>query len=298
MKPTVGLVSRSGIIPISKTQDTAGPMTRTVKDAAILLGVLAGMDEADTITKESKDKAKKDYTQFLDVNGLQGKRIGIEKSFLKGHEGVVALYKQAIELMESKGSTIVEVELLKQCDDFDEREYIVLLYEFKDGLNKYLATANARVKTLADVIAFNRNNEAKVMPYFKQETLERSEAKAGLGSKEYMDSLKISLSTRKIIDNMMREHQLDAIAGTSIGPANCTDLVNGDYGTGFYFCPPAAMAGYPHITVPMGSLYELPVGLSFIAGAYKEDELLKIAYSFEQASKKRAAPKFLKTLNG
>jgi amidase len=154
------------------------------------------------------------------------------------------------------------------------------------------------VKTLADVIAFNRNNEAKVMPYFKQETLERSEAKAGLGSKEYIDSLKISLSTRKIIDNMMREHQLDAIAGTSIGPANCTDLVNGDYGTGFYFCPPAAMAGYPHITVPMGSLYELPVGLSFIAGAYKEDELLKIAYSFEQASKKRAAPKFLKTLNG
>ena len=297
MKPTVGLVSRSGIIPISKTQDTAGPMTRTVKDAAILLGVLAGMDEADTITKESKDKAKKDYTQFLDVNGLQGKRIGIEKSFLKGHEGGVTLYKQAIELMESKGSTIVEVELLKQCNDFDEREYIVLLYEFKDGLNKYLATANARVKTLADVIAFNKNNEAKVMPYFKQETLERSEAKAGLESKEYIDSLKISLSTRKIIDNMMREQQLDAIAGTSIGPANCTDLVNGDYGTGFYFCPPAAMAGYPHITVPMGTLYELPVGLSFIAGAYKEDKLLKIAYSFEQASKKRAAPKFLKTLN-
>ncbi|MGZ8554292.1 MAG: amidase [Chitinophagaceae bacterium] len=296
MKPTVGLLSRSGIIPISKTQDTAGPMTRTVKDAAILLGVLAGIDEADVVTKESKDKAKKDYTQFLDANGLQGKRIGIEKSFLKGHEGVVAVYKQAIELMESKGSTIVEVELLKQCNDFDEREYIVLLYEFKDGLNKYLATANARVKTLADVIAFNNNNEAKVMPYFKQETLERSEAKAGLGSREYIDALKISLSTRKIIDDMMSEHKLDGIAATSIGPANCTDLVNGDYGTGFYFCPPAAMAGYPHITVPMGTVHELPVGLSFITGAYKEDELLKIAYAFEQASKKRIAPKFLKTL--
>ncbi|MGZ8550258.1 MAG: amidase family protein, partial [Chitinophagaceae bacterium] len=263
---------------------------------AILLGVLAGIDEADVVTKESKDKAKKDYTQFLDANGLQGKRIGIEKSFLKGHEGVVALYKQAIELMESKGSTIVEVELLKQCNDFDEREYIVLLYEFKDGLNKYLATANARVKTLADVIAFNKDNAAKVMPYFKQETLERSEAKAGLGSKEYVDALKISLSTRKIIDDMMSEHKLDAIVATSIGPANCTDLVNGDYGTGFYFCPPAAMAGYPHITVPMGTVHELPVGLSFIAGAYKEDELLKIAYAFEQASKKRIAPKFLKTL--
>ncbi|MGZ8510193.1 MAG: amidase [Chitinophagaceae bacterium] len=296
MKPTVGLLSRSGIIPISKTQDTAGPMTRTVKDAAILLGVLAGIDEADVVTKESKDKAKKDYTQFLDANGLQGKRIGIEKSFLKGHEGVVAVYKQAIELMESKGSTIVEVELLKQCNDFDEREYIVLLYEFKDGLNKYLATANARVKTLADVIAFNKDNAAKVMPYFKQETLERSEAKAGLGSKEYVDALKISLSTRKIIDDMMSEHKLDGIAATSIGPANCTDLVNGDYGTGFYFCPPAAMAGYPHITVPMGTVHELPVGLSFIAGAYKEDELLKIAYAFERASKKRIAPKFLKTL--
>jgi len=297
IKPTIGLLSRSGIIPISKTQDTAGPMTRTVKDAAILLGVLAGIDESDSVTQESRDKAKKDYTQFLDINGLQGKRIGVEKSFLKGHEGVVALYRQAIELLKSKGASIIEVELIKQCTDFDEREYVVLLYEFKDGLNKYLATANARVKTLADVIAFNKNNKAKVMPYFKQETLERSEAKGGLGSKEYIDSLKISLSTRKIIDDMMREHKLDAIAATSIGPANCTDLVNGDYGTGFYFCPPAAMAGYPHITVPMGTLHELPVGLSFIAGAYKEDELLKIAYSFEQASKKRTAPKFLKTLN-
>ncbi|HKZ67472.1 MAG TPA: amidase, partial [Chitinophagaceae bacterium] len=297
IKPTVGLLSRSGIIPISKTQDTAGPMTRTVKDSAILLGVLAGIDESDIVTQESREKAKKDYTQFLDINGLQGKRIGIEKSFLKGHEGVVALYKQAIKLMESKGATMIEVELLKQCNDFDEREYIVLLYEFKDGLNKYLATANARVKTLAEIIAFNKNNEAKVMPYFKQETLERSEAKAGPENKEYIDSLKISLSTRKIIDNMMHEHQLDAIAGTSIGPANCTDLVNGDYGTGFYFCPPAAMAGYPHITVPMGTLHGLPVGLSFIAGAYKEDELLKIAYSFEQVSKKRTSPQFLKTLN-
>lgn len=298
MKPTVGLVSRSGIIPISKTQDTAGPMTRTVKDTAILLGLLAGIDEADAVTKESKDKARKDYTQFLDINGLQGKRIGIEKSFLEGNSAVVELFKQAIELLKSKGATLVEVELLKQCKDFDESEYIVLLYEFKDGLNKYLATANAKVKTLADVIAFNKNNEAKVMPYFKQETLDRSEAKAGLGSKEYIDSVKISLSSRKIIDDMMSEHKLDAIAATSIGPANCTDLVNGDYGTGFYFCPPAAMAGYPHITVPMGTVFELPVGLSFIAGAYKEDELLKIAYAFEQASKKRAAPKFLKTMNG
>ncbi|MGK2860859.1 MAG: amidase, partial [Chitinophagaceae bacterium] len=133
---------------------------------------------------------------------------------------------------------------------------------------------------------------------FKQETLESSEAKGGLDSKEYIDALKSTLGSRKIIDDMMREQKLDAIAGTSIGPANCTDLVNGDYGTGFYFCPPAAMAGYPHITVPMGSVHELPVGLSFIAGAYKEAELLTIAYAYEQASKKRAAPKFLKTIAG
>ena len=298
IKPTVGLLSRSGIIPISKTQDTAGPMARTVKDAAILLGLLAGIDEADSITMESRDKAKKDYTQFLDSNGLQGKRIGIEKSFLQGHEGVVSLYKQAIELLKSNGATIVEVELLKQTNKLGDAEFAVLQYEFKDGLNGYLTTANAGVKSLTDVIAFNKNNETKAMPYFKQETLESSEAKSGLDSKEYVEALKSTLGSRKIIDDMMREQKLDAIAGTSIGPANCTDLVNGDYATGFYFCPPAAMAGYPHITVPMGTVHELPVGLSFIAGAYKEGELLTIVYAYEQASKKRIVPKFLKIISG
>ncbi len=298
IKPTVGLLSRSGIIPISKTQDTPGPMTRTVKDAAILLGLLVGIDEADPVTNESMDKAKKDYTQYLDVNGLQGKRVGIEKSFLSGHEEVVAIFKQAIELLKSKGATIVEVELLKKTRELGDAEFEVMKYEFKDGLNSYLAAAHAGVKSLADVIAFNKNNEAKAMPFFKQETLESSEAKGGLDSKEYMDALKSSLGSRKIIDDMMRENKLDAIAGTSIGPAHNIDLVNGDYWTGFYFCPPAAMAGYPHITVPMGTVHELPVGLSFIAGAYKEEELLIIAYAYEQASKKRKAPKFLKPISG
>lgn len=295
IKPTVGLVSRSGIIPISKTQDTAGPMTRTVRDAAILLGAMTGMDSSDAVTKESEGKAQKDYTTFLDENALQGKRIGVERSFLNGHEGVVAVYKQAIELMKSKGAVVIEVELLKAIGDADEEEYLVLLYEFKDGLNRYLSTANANVKSLADVIAFNLKNESKVMPYFKQETLVRSEEKGGLDSKEYLDALKKSRSSQKIIDDMMKEQNLNAIAGTSIGPANCTDLINGDYSTGFYFCPPAATAGYPHISVPMGTVHELPVGLSFIAGAFKEPELLAIAYAYEQASKKRAAPKFLKT---
>lgn len=297
MKPTVGLLSRSGIIPISQTQDTAGPMTRTVKDAAILLAAMAGIDEDDPVTLESKDKARKDYTGFLDTNALQNKRIGVEKSFLRGHEAVVDLYRQAIELLKTKGATIVEVELLKQTNELGEAEYNVLLYEFKDGLNRYLATANAGVKDLAGLIAFNKASEAKAMPFFKQETLERSERKGNLESREYLDAVSKSVGSRKMIDSLMQEHKLDAIAGTSIGPANCTDLVNGDYSTGFYFCPPAAMAGYPHITIPMGYVYELPVGLSFIAGAYKEGELLGIAYAFEQASKKRKMPRFLETIN-
>lgn len=297
IKPTVGLLSRSGIIPISKTQDTAGPMTRTVKDAAILLGALTGVDADDVVTSESKDKAQKDYTKFLDAKGLAGKRIGIEKSFLKGHEGVVGLYKETIEVLKKQGATVIEIELQKSTNELGDAEFTILQYEFKDGVNNYLAKANAKVKTLADVIAFNKQNEATAMPFFKQETLEKCEAKGTLSEKEYTDALAKSTGARKIIDDLMAQNQLDAIAGTSIGLPNCIDLVNGDYDTGFYFCPPAAMAGYPHITVPMGKVHELPVGFSLIAGAYKEGELLKMAYAFEQATKKREAPKFIKTLN-
>jgi amidase len=294
IKPTVGLLSRSGIIPISKTQDTAGPMARTVRDATILLAALAGIDETDPVTKQSQGKAQKDYTRYLDANSLQGKRIGIEKRFLSGHEGVVGLYKAAIELLKSQGAVIIEVELLKATKDASSGEFAVLQYEFKDGLNKYLANAHVKVKSLADVIAFNKQNEATAMPWFKQETLESSEEKTGLDTPAYTDALKKTLSSRQIIDELMTSNKLDAICGTSIGLAGLTDLINGDYGTGFYFCPPAAMAGYPHITVPMGKVHELPVGLSFIAGAYKEPELLGIAYAYEQASKKREAPKFIK----
>ena len=292
IKPTVGLLSRSGIIPISKTQDTAGPMARTVRDAAILLSVLTGVDEEDAVTSESKEKIQKDYTQFLKADGLKGKRIGIEKSFLKGHEGVVALYLQAIDILKNQGATIVEIELLKATKDASAAEFTVLQYEFKDGLNRYLTNANGKVKSLADVIAFNNQNAAKAMPYFKQETLESSEAKGALDSKEYTDALKKTTNSRKIIDDMMKAHHLDAICGTSIGLACCIDLINGDYDTGFYFCPPAAMAGYPHITVPMGTVHDLPLGLSFVGGAYMEPQLLSVAYAFEQASKKRVAPKF------
>lgn len=296
LKPTVGLVSRSGIIPISHTQDTAGPMARTVTDAAILLGALVGVDPADAVTLESRGKSVADYTQFLKPGGLTGKRIGIEKSFLKGHEDVVALYKAAIELLKKQGATVVEIELMKGLQETGGAEFTVLQYEFKDGVNRYLSKANARVKTLAEVIAFNRQNGAKAMPFFKQETLESSEAKGGLTSKEYTDALTKTRSWRQRIDRLMKENKLDAIGGTSIGPAGCIDLVNGDYDTGFYFCPPAAMAGYPHLTVPMGTVHGLPVGFSLIAGAYQEGPLLAMGYGYEQASKKRQRPTFITSL--
>jgi amidase len=298
IKPTVGLLSRSGIIPISKTQDTAGPMARTVRDAAILLGALTGIDADDAVTNNSKGKAQKDYTQYLDANGLKGKKIGIEKSFLKGHEGVVGLYKQAIDILKQQGATVIEIELVKDTNKLGEAENTVLHYEFKDGVNRYLSTANAKVKTLADVIAFNKENEAKAMPFFKQEILESCQEKGGLDSKEYTDALAKSLGARKLIDTLMKQYQLDAICGTSIGLPGCIDLVNGDYDTGFYFCPPPAMAGYPHITVPMGTVHDLPVGLSFFSTAYDEGGILKVAYGYEQASKKRTAPKFIGSIMG
>jgi amidase len=294
IKPTVGLLSRSGIIPISATQDTAGPMARTVKDAAILLGALTGVDEKDPVTQKSAGHSFTDYTRFLDPNGLKGKRIGIEKAFLKGHEGVVGLYGLAIEVLRKQGAEIIEVELMKPINELGKAEFIVLQYEFKDGLNRYLATSGAPLKSLKDIIAFNDGNDEKAMPFFKQETLESSEKKSGLDSKEYTDAVKKTTGVRKIIDDLMAHHKLDAISAVTNGVACCIDLINGDYDTGFSFSSPAAMAGYPHITVPMGMVMGLPVGFSFIAGAYREGELLSLAYSFEQASKKRVAPGFVR----
>lgn len=293
IKPTVGLLSRTGIIPISKTQDTAGPIARTVKDAVILLGALAGIDEADPVTKESKPQ--KDYCGFLNATGLSNKRIGIEKSHLEGRPDVVALYKQAIELFKKKGATIIEVDLLQGFYKIDYPENTLLEYEFKEGLNRYLSQTDARVKSLEDVIHFNNEHASQVMPYFKQETMESSQKLGGSDSKEYIDALKKRETVRQFIDHLIKEENLDAICGISCGLPGAIDLVNGDYDTGFYFCSPAAVAGYPHITVPMGKVHELPAGLSFMAGAYKEPELISIAYGYEQASLERESPKFIKT---
>lgn len=294
-KPTVGLWSRTGIIPISATQDTAGPMCRTVTDAAILLGALTGIDPDDAITKTSEGKTYPDYTQFLKADALKGKRMGIEKSFLTGHEGVVALYKSAIEKLKELGAQIIEIELQREMRAIAGAS--VLQPEFKAGVNAYLAKANAKVKTLSEVIAFNKANESTAMPYFKQETLEASDKAADLNSLAYKEALAKVNSSKKIITDLMEKNQLDAIVGTSFGIPSLIDLFNGDSGGGFYFASPAAMAGFPHITVPMGRVYELPVGLSFFAGAYQEPVVLAFAYAFEQATKHRAAPKFLKNSN-
>jgi len=299
IKPTVGLLSRSGIIPISTTQDTAGPMARTVKDAAILLGALTGTDADDAVTKESEGKSKTDYTVFLDANGLKGKRLGIESSFLKGNDDIVAVYKAAIDELKKQGAAIVEIELVKKINATvgNGTEFAVLQYEFKDGLNKYLSKANGPVKSLEAVMAFNKQQEAKAMPFFKQEILELSQARGGLDSKEYLGALKKTTGTRAVIDGFLKEHKLDAIVSVTNGLACCIDLINGDYDTGFSTSSPAAMAGYPHITVPMGAIHQLPIGLSFFGTAYAEPQLITMAYAYEQASKKRIAPAFISNAN-
>ncbi|MDB5021152.1 MAG: amidase [Pedobacter sp.] len=300
IKPTVGLLSRSGIIPISVSQDTAGPMARTVADAAALLGALVGVDEEDSYTLKSRGKFQKDYTKFLDADGLKGKRLGVEKAaFKQANAAMEDLLNKAIETLRSKGAIVTEVDLYKDLRLQGDAEFTVLLYEFKDGLNKYLSKANSKIKNLADVIAFNKQNEEKAMPFFKQETLELAQKKGGLDSKEYLDALKKSQTgSRTSIDKIMKANQLDAIIGPTNGFAVCIDLVNGDYDNGFSFSSPAAKAGYPHITVPMGSWHELPMGLSFFGAPYTEPELIKMAYAYEQASKKRTAPNFLPYLLG
>lgn len=295
IKPTVGLISRSGIIPISKTQDTAGPMARTVKDAAILLGVLVGIDATDSITNESKGKSFSDYTTFLDLNALKGKRIGIEKKPQGQNQFINSLLENAILLLKQNGATIVEIDYINKIDALSEAEFEVLQFEFKDGLNQYLSTAKSKVTSLKDVIDFNIANEDKAMPYFKQEILESSNLKLGLNEKKYIDALDKSFNgSKKILDSVFQEHQLDAICGITMGPACSIDMIYGDR-WGYSLTAPAAASGYPHITVPAGKVYDLPVGLSFFGTSYSEPKLLGIAYAYEQASKHRVKPTFKKS---
>ena len=301
IKPTVGLLSRSGIIPISHTQDTAGPMARTVKDAAILLGILSGIDTDDEKTmsagqkgKENENRSVIDYTKFLDANGLKGKRIGIEKKKYE-NQFLNKLLQKAVDLMKQQGAEIIELDYLDKFNALGDAEFAVMKYEFKYGLNKYLSTAGASVKTLKDIIAFNKTNEDKAMPTFKQETLEASEKMTGLDSKEYLQALEKSHEgSKKIIDSVLLENKLDALCGLTMGPACSIDTIYGDRWGDVFLTAPAAMSGYPHISVPGGMVYDLPVGLSFFSGAYKEGELISMAFAYEQVSKNRMLPGFKK----
>jgi amidase len=288
LKPTVGLWSRSGIIPISHTQDTAGPMTRTVEDAALVLAVLSGTDQLDKATT-AIDARENDYSAYL--SNHKPMRIGVEKSFLKVHERVDTLFTTAISQMKEIGYEIVEIDFLSRIK-IEDAEYELLQFEFKDGLNRYLSRSKGKVKSLEEVIAFNQANDSLAMPFFKQEILESSNKKAGLDSKEYANALNKVTSVRKIIDSVLKEQKLDAICGPANGPSWCTDLINGDFFTGYGMYSPAAMAGYPHITVPMGMVEGLPVGLTFFGSALSEGTLISIGHAYEQKSRNRIPPTF------
>ena len=295
MKPTVGLLSRSGIIPISHTQDTAGPMARTVTDVAILLGILAGADEADAVTNNPNAKAQNDYTKFLDKNALKGKRIGVEKKPQGDNHFMHKLQKKILDLLVQQGAKIIEIEYLDKINKLGEAEFELMQYEFKAGLNKYLSLSKAPVKTLAEVIAFNKKNEDAAMPFFKQELLEKSEAKGGLETAAYKDVLKKSQEgTKNIIDALIQENKLDAICGLTMGPSCSIDMIYGDRWGDVFLTQPAAASGYPHITVPCGMIYDLPVGFSFFGKAYSEPALLGFAYALEQVSNNRKMPGFKK----
>ena len=298
IKPTVGLVSRFGIIPISHTQDTAGPMARTVADAAALLTAISGFDSADEATAPLQGKAAEDYTRYLDPNGLKGARIGVVRKHFGFNDAVDALMKEALEVMQKQGATLVDPVEIDTLGKFDEAELTIFMYELKADLNKYLEWLGpkAPVKSLREVIAFNERNKEKEMPYFGQDQFLKSEEKGGLGEKEYRDALDKcrKLSREQGIDAVMDKHKLNALVAPTGGPAWLTDLVDGDhFGGGSSSL--AAVAGYPDIAVPAGFVFGLPVCISFFGRAWSEPTLIKIAYAYEQATKHRRVPRFLPT---
>jgi amidase len=296
IKPTVGLVSRSGIIPISHSQDGAGPMCRTVRDAAILLGALAGVDSEDSASAASAGKSPTDYTQYCDPNGLKGARIGVARKYFGFNDAVDALMEEALEVMKKQGATLVDPADIETFGKFDDSELLVFMYELKADLNAYLAHLgpSAPVHTLKDIIEFNDRNRQKEMPYFGQDLFVKAEAKGPLTEKAYLDALAKNhqLARTEGIDALMDKHHLDALVAPTGGPAWLTDLINGDHSAGGS-SNAAAVAGYPNINVTAGSIFGLPVGISFFGRAWSEPTLIKLAYSFEQATKARQAPRFL-----
>ncbi len=300
LKPTVGLVSRSGIIPISHTQDTAGPMARTVADAAALLSALAGRDPRDAATQRSPVAATEDYTKYLVANGLNGARIGVARQRYTGYSVAAdAALERALLALRDQGAVIVDPADIATAGKFDDAEYEVLLYEFKADLQAYLASlpAGARARTLDDLIAFNRAHAAEEMPYFGQEIFEQSAKKGSLTSAGYRKALAAcgTLARAQGLDATFTKHRLDAIVAPTQGAPALIDLVNGDPGGGGSSTSPCAVAGYPAITVPMGYTHGLPLGLTFMGRAWSEPVLLRLAFAYEQATHHRVAPRFLPT---
>ena len=297
IKPTLGLVPRSGIIPIAHSQDTAGPMCRTVADAAALLSVIPGSDPTDAITSTARSQ-KKDYTQFLQKDGLRGMKIGVARQYWGRNDKVDKLIEPLLQVFKDGGATLIDVEF-PHLKDFGDAEYEVLLCEFKEDLNKYLAARGGPHRTLADLIDFNNKNSTRELQYFGQEIFIKAQAKAGLSDSAYLKALADTKQMTQAdgIDAAVKKYGVDAFVAPSGGVAWNTDLVNGDCGV-FESSSLAAVAGYPNITVPAGYIQGLPAGISFFGPAFSEPTLIKIAYAFEQATKARKTPKMLPTFPG
>jgi amidase len=297
LKPTVGLISRAGIIPIAHSQDTAGPMARCVADAAILLGALTGVDPGDPTTEASQDKFHADYTQFLDPDNLKGVRIGVPRNLAGFSPPVDAVFETCLQALRDLGAELVDPADLKLPDDSDDSELQVLFYEFKSDLNDYLGNLSpeARVHSLEDVIQFNEANPQRVMPYFGQDRMLKAQEKGPLTDEAYLKARQdcLRLYRQEGIDALLKEQDLDALVAPTGGPAWLVDWINGDHYTGGGSSSPPAVAGYPHITVPAGYVFGLPVGLSFIAAAWQEPLLFRLAYAFEGATQVRRPPQFL-----
>jgi amidase len=300
IKPTVGLTSRSGIIPISHSQDGAGPMARTVADAAAVLGAMTGVDPDDRASANSEGRSFTDYTRFLDPGGLRGMRIGVVRKYFGFSDEVDQLLEVAIKVMSQQGATIVDPVVIETHGKFDDSEFLAFQYEFKADLNGYLARLGpaAPVHTLKEVIDFNEKNREKEMPYFGQDIFLKAEAKGPLTEKEYLDAVEKNhrLARTEGIDATMDKSKVDALIGPTGGPAWLTDLITGDH-FGGGSSSAAAVAGYPSISVPAGYIHGLPIGISFFGRAWSEPTLIKIAFAYEQATKHRKPPRFLPTVN-
>ena len=298
LKPTVGLVSRSGVVPIAHSQDTVGPMGRTVQDVAILLNVIAGPDPDDPATKLAEGKIESDYTSFLNPGALDGSRVGVARKFFGINAIADRVINRSLDLMKEMGAIIINPIDLPSGEQLNASEREVLTYEFKADLNEYLKSRGDSVlyHSLSDVIAFNENHRSKEMPYFEQEWMIEANSKGSLNEESYLDALNENhrLSREEGIDAVMEKHGLDAIVAPTTGPAWLIDFVNGDYDSGGC-SQPSAIAGYPHITVPAGFVQGLPVGISFFGSAWSEPTLLGLAYDFEQATRVRKPPSFLRT---